>query len=414
MNYPWTLGTHVRHVDIGRPSYVHRGDWQKQTSANGVSTVKSRFFKTVLLAGVIIGGIWILSNRDQIRKPGDVVNLVKEQFSTPQVGFAPQAQNWPDTNPQPPFQQAPIQPSSQFVTNVVRIASFKLNESIAEIQSESELDLVADICRRYDAIAFQEIGADDDQWLARLTDRMNAVGAASLPDARPTRQLQSDYFYISDRSSEMGQSARSITVTSAIVFNRRTLELDQSQWYTVKDPDQILSRQPLVACFRTRGPAPDQAFTFSLVNVKFDGNRSARELAYLGELFRAIRDDGRGEDDVLIVGDFHAGDRELQPMRKRAGLTWVVSNRPTNTLNTSQFDNLVFNDVATVEFTGRGGVFDFMRHYNLRLDDALRISEHMPVWAEFSVFEGGARTMPRFQSQNVPGRVADGELSKQR
>jgi deoxyribonuclease-1-like protein len=80
----------------------------------------------------------------------------------------------------------------------------------------------------------------------------------------------------------------------------------------------------------------------------------------------------------------------LQPMRKQAGLTWVVSDRPTTTRNTSQFDNLVFNEVATIEFTGRGGVFDFMRYYNLRLDDALQISEHMPVWAEFSIFEGAA------------------------
>ena len=138
------MGTHVRHVDIGRPSHVHRGDLQKQTYVNGVFTVKSRFLKTVLLAGVIVGGIWILSNRDQIRKPEDVVSLVKEQFSTPQVGFAPQAQDWPDSNSEPPLQQkplaqTPIQQSTQFVTNVVRIASFKLNESIAEMQSEPAL-----------------------------------------------------------------------------------------------------------------------------------------------------------------------------------------------------------------------------------------------------------------------------------
>ena len=191
---------------------------------------------------------------------------------------------------------------------------------------------------------------------------------------------------------------------SAIVFNRQTLELDQAQWYTVNDPDDLMTREPLVAWFRTRGVKSEEAFTFTLVNVKIDSKRSGRELVYLGELFRAIRNDGRGEDDILMAGDFHAGDQQLQPMRKRAGLTWVVSNRPTGTRNKGQFDNLIFNETATVEFTGRGGVFDFMRHYNMRLDDALEISEHLPVWAEFSIYENGT---PPVGDTGTPGRVAN-------
>ena len=142
------------------------------------------------------------------------------------------------------------------------------------------------------------------------------------------------------------------------------------------------------------------------MNINLDARRREHELAHLDELFRAIRNDGRREDDVLIAGDFNAGDRGLQPIRKMAGLTWVVSNTPTDTKHQSQFDNLIFSDMATVEFTGRGGVFDFMRHYNLMLDDALTISEHMPVWAEFSIFEGVAQKAN--PTQGTPGRVAGG------
>ncbi len=347
------------------------------------------------------------------------MNLVKEKFSLADAGTVLPDQPWSSGKFQTPAQQAtlqqlPIRESPKFATNVIRIASFKLNENIADSRSVPAIELLADICRRYDAVAFQEIGVDGDEWLAWLTDRMNTSGATGSPNPPSAKQNQSDYSYISDRSFGRGQSAPTSVVRSAVLFNRRTLELDPPQWYTVNDPDGILSQEPLVACFRTRGPAVDQAFTFSLVNVTIDGKRPERELAYLGELFRAIRDDGRGEDDIVIVGDFHAGDRELQPMRKRAGLTWVVSNHPTDTLKTSQSGNLVFNEVATVEFTGRGGVFDFMRHYNLRLDDALRISEHMPVWAEFSVFEGAARNVSPIQAQNDPGRVAVGDSSNSR
>jgi hypothetical protein len=32
---------------------------------------------------------------------------------------------------------------------------------------------------------------------------------------------------------------------------------------------------------------------------------------------------------------------------------------------------------------------DLMREFNLALRDAVEISDHLPVWAEFSVYEGG-------------------------
>lgn len=393
--------------------------------------MNSRFLKTVLLAAVIVGGIWILVNRDRIRHPRDVVNILQDNLSAQQVGYQDPAiqggawstgQNWnqnggygasgqyQSSSAQPTIAQHPSQwvdQRPQVVTNVVRIASFKLNPAVTNGQNRLALELLADICRRYDAIAFQEISSVDNTWLARLTDRMNTMGAQGTAAQAQTAKgtvPRTNYFYVSDREHNRGKATQ-----SAIVFNRSTLELDQSQWYTVNDPDNLLSREPIVAWFRARGPQPEQALTFTLVNLKIDAAQPKQELAHLGNLFRAIRNDGRREDDVLIVGDFHAGDRGLQPIRKRAGLTWVVSNRPTDTKHQSQSDNLVFSETATVEFTGRGGVFDFMRHYNLRLEQALGISEHMPVWAEFSIFEGASPQAPTVEG--TPGRVAEGEVA---
>ena len=81
-------------------------------------------------------------------------------------------------------------------------------------------------------------------------------------------------------------------------------------------------------------------------------------------------------------------------MRERAGLTWVVYDTATSTDKESQYDNLVFAQNATVEFTGQGGVFDFLSAYNLPLADANAISQHMPVWAEFSKIEGEEQAAP--------------------
>ncbi len=376
--------------------------------------MKSRFVKTLILAVIIVSGIWVLSNRDQINKPGDVVTLIKQKLGSAQVGFSrlvePEQSEVPlsfqfDTQNASPSAYPVSSRRPQFVSNVIRIASFRLNSLVTKQPNSSDLEIIADMCRQYDAVALQEVDAGGQLWLRELTDRMNRMGATGGSRSLG-RQSSSDYFFVSDHSRNPSQAT-----LAAIVFNRRTLELDQSKWYTVNDPERVLTREPMVAWFRARGPAPDRAFTFSLVNIKFGSKES--ELRHLGELFRAIRDDGRQEDDVLIVGDFNGDTKELQPLRKRAGLTWVVSNRTNTTGVSSLFDNLVFNDIATVEFTGRGGSFDFLRKYNLKLEDAIRISEHMPVWAEFSVFEGGNGPLPVGNASQVPGRVAGNQATFQ-
>ena len=76
----------------------------------------------------------------------------------------------------------------------------------------------------------------------------------------------------------------------------------------------------------------------------------------------------------------------------------AIAGTPTETrgnVDARPMDNLVFDQQSLSEFTGRSGVFDFMREFNLTLDAALEISDHLPVWAEFYAHEGGQ-----------PGRIA--------
>jgi endonuclease/exonuclease/phosphatase family metal-dependent hydrolase len=175
----------------------------------------------------------------------------------------------------------------------------------------------------------------------------------------------------------------------AFVFDRASIEVDRSQLYTIDDPDDLMHREPLVGWFRVRGPSQDQAFTFTLVNVHTDPDETDQELNVLDDVFRVVRADGRGEDDVILLGDLNVDDRHLGQLGQVADITWVVAGMPTNTRGTMQYDNILFSQAATVEFTGRGGVFDFMRQYNLSMDEALEVSDHLPVWAEFNIYEGG-------------------------
>lgn len=357
----------------------------------------SRFWKTIFLALIIVGGLWILLNQDRIQRSGGLTAFIQEsinqnhvtspQWSTEnrsswrETGFrVSSSNNETDLRQRRPFDRDQ-QLSSEFkpalstpprLPNTLRIASFKMNAESAPQTDPHATHVLTHLCSQFDIVAFQEIDGRSDAWLAEIG---NNVAAATNGEVT--------FRALSDRSRiETGKPQ------FAILFNTKTLDLDQSQWYSVNDPDNLLAREPLVGWFRAKNVPQDEAFTFTLANIQLDNHRPDLELAYIGELFRAIRNDGRGEDDVIIVGNFNAGDRGLSPLRKRAGLNWVVYDTPTSTDKNSQFDNLVFSQTATVEFTGQGGVLDFLAAYNLRYDQAIAISDHMPIWAEFSTIEG--------------------------
>ena len=70
-------------------------------------------------------------------------------------------------------------------------------------------------------------------------------------------------------------------------------------------------------------------------------------------------------------------------------ITYVVSGVPTNTRGDKTYDNILFDRNATTEYLGQAGVLDVVREFNLTQEQALKVSDHLPIWAEFSVYEGG-------------------------
>ena len=391
---------------------------------------KSRFLRTLLLAAVIVGGIWALVHRDQIGRPQDAFALLKYQIGSlfpsnngpvypqPNIGLPNQTINgvpsqtasYPNNSTQLPTYSLPVvngtapttRPlGAQLVANqrtggVVRLAVFKLNERAPYLPSDEPVQLLAEICRQYDVIALQNISRNDTTWIKRITDLMNQLGSVGMQHQLASGNAgRSEYVAISDRSRRNGQTQ------TVMIFNQQTIQLDHSKWYVVDDPDGIFKHDPMVAWFRCKGAPAQEAFTFTLASLEIDGDRPDKELQQIGTLLRAIRTDGRGEDDVILAGDFQADDRGLDAIRNQAGLTWVLSNHFSNVQRDRQYDNIVFSEAPTNEFTGRGGVIDFMEKYRLRPEDAAAVAEHLPIWAEFSIYENG-----RAGQRQIPGRIA--------
>ena len=145
----------------------------------------------------------------------------------------------------------------------------------------------------------------------------------------------------------------------------------------------------MTGLFRARGPDPAEAFTFMLVNVLVDPQRAEVELSLLDDVFLAVRKSRPDEDDVILLGDLEADPRDPRQLALIPHVAWAVSNTVSTTRGTRLADNLLFDRRATTEFTGRANVVDLIRRLNLSTEDALMVAEHMPVWAEFSIYEGG-------------------------
>lgn len=309
---------------------------------------------------VLLTGGWYLWHHKQIDNLGDAVRLARSQLATWKHTLASTRGNSRET---------------------IRIASFNIQAfGEAKLRDPQVAACLAQIIQQFDIVAVQELRGSDVSFLRDFVQQINAQGSNFDSIASPP-----------------AQTGRYVERT-AFLFNRNTIEWDGSHAYSVQDPDDLMYREPFVGWFRAVHPESDRAFTFSLANVHLDARKPLEEIAALGQLLGAVRGDGRFEDDIVIAGDFNAAPQYLRDLQQTVGLQLLISGTATNVELTRHADNLLIHPLATSEFTGRAGVFDFLKAFNLTVEQASAISDHLPVWAEFSIHEGDSATWTASQS----------------
>ncbi len=322
----------------------------------------------VLIVTLAAGG-WALLHRDQIHSPGDLFRLAGDQIDKVRKQFAPShTASWRGNS-----------------RGVIRIASFN-TRGLDEARLANPLvdTVLAKVISQFDVIALQEVRVDDPWLLTRFLKRFD----------NETGQFD---FVMGVPDTDSGEN-----VCNVFVYNRATITLDNERHYSVNDPDNLIQRKPLVAWFRAVNAELDGAFTFSLVNVQLNPLSPKNEVLQIGPVFRAVRGDGRSEDDVIMIGDFGVPAAYLKEAEIGGGLAPLVRSVATSTAGDAQPDNVLIDSIATSEFSGEAGVFDFMKICNLTLAEAQLVSDHLPVWAEFYIRENTS-----------PGRVAESESANQ-
>jgi hypothetical protein len=266
----------------------------------------------------------------------------------------------------------PDQPPALGARPTIRIATFNLDGlDETKLANPQVADALVRILPRFDVIAVQGIRSKTRAVLVRLVEQLNATGQVYDFATCPTVERDGMPQY------------------NAMLFNARSVEVDRSTVRFVEDPMSRFRYKPLMGQFRVRGVPESEAFTFMLINVQVDPAHVAPEVDLLADVYRAVRDAGRGEDDIILLGDLEADTEHLGRLGQLPNLATAVTNLPTTTRGTQLADNLLFDRSATTECTGRTGVLDIIRELDLKPEAALEVSEHLPVWAEFSCYEGG-------------------------
>lgn len=251
----------------------------------------------------------------------------------------------------------------------VRLASFNIQVlGTSKMGKPEVVKVLADVIRHFDVVAIQEIRAKEQTIIEDLVAQVNATGRS--------------YDYV--LGPRLGRT--SSKEQYAFVFDAQRIEVSRESVFTVPDPQDLLHREPLVASFRVRGLPPSEAFTFTLMNIHTDPDETDLELDALGDFFVQVQR-SVADDDVIVLGDLNVDEYHLGKLGQLPGIGYAISGVPTNTRGSKSYDNLVYDRRYTTEATGVSGVFNLLTEYQLTMDQALDVSDHMPVWAEFSARE---------------------------
>ena len=318
----------------------------------------AKFILIVLLVGGIAGGAYVYMNytivirRDE---QGQVQNVTVTRRADGHVSLLSDPTG-----------------SVKLPRPVIRIATFhadRLTET--KLANRQVSDVLVRMISQFDVIAIQDIRARNLGLLSELIEMINATGKQYNFATCPTAGRDSVQCY------------------SAFLYDETGIDVDRTMVHSVDDPQGRFRHPPLVGLFRAKEPAEDEAFTFKLINVHIDSTRVGDERGLLDDIYRAVRDDPPEEDDVIMLGTFGGDVNRMDPLAEILDVTTAIVDTPTTLRGTRPVDNILFNRRASTEFTGRADVTDLVRQFELSLPDAQEVSDHLPVWAEFSSYEGG-------------------------
>ncbi|MBD3180935.1 hypothetical protein GF312_01515 [Candidatus Poribacteria bacterium] len=255
------------------------------------------------------------------------------------------------------------------VSETMRLASWNIRIFSDNSRDDQELGQISDTIMDYDFVAVIELR--DEKVLKRTESILNDMGK--------------DYDY--QISEPVG---RGVKERYAFLYdNTKVTVLESGQIFP--DTEDSFIREPYYATFR----AGQFDFTAIAIHVIWGDRVSDRraEIKKLAEVYNQIQELNGPEQDVLLMGDFN---REPDDMDSYGDLFGIPSMKPIISLpekshitDSSLYDNIWFQWDYLKEYTGNSGIDKFDEEVFSNNDDMaiIAVSDHRPVWAEFSIIQ---------------------------
>ena len=264
----------------------------------------------------------------------------------------------------------------------IRIATFNIQKfGDAKMGKPHVMQTLAGIIGSFDLVAIQEVLSPNAMPVAGLVDLINRSGGR----------------YEATLCEPIGEKDNSYREQYAFVWDTTRMRIIPYSSYVVADTADRMHREPMVTSFESRVPvAPGQMpFRFTIINAHTDpdvvSNKAVtNEMNVLDDVFIRVREyeyTQHREDDIFVVGDLNVDVQSLGELGQIPGMMSIAGREPTNTAGTKTYDHILIDGNTTREFSGRYGVIDFVSDLGLTAEQAVEVSDHRPVWAEFSAYE---------------------------
>ncbi len=248
----------------------------------------------------------------------------------------------------------------------VKLLSWNI-ENFGQTKSNSEISFIASTVKDYDIVAIQEVvaGYGGAQAVSRIADELNR------------KESKWDYV-ISDPTSSSAYK----TERYAYLWKTSRVRLKGRPWLESKFQLEI-DREPYLTTF-VINQKEVTLVNFHAITKSKQPEREIKYFKYLPALYPQL--------NLLFLGDFNCPESHsvFTPLKKM-GYTPLLYNQKTSLKKNSkngealayEFDNIFYNKkVKKID----GGVIHFYKTFS-SLQEARKISDHIPIWMVFSLDE---------------------------
>lgn len=297
----------------------------------------------------------------------------------------------------------------------LRIATFNVDQfteaKSAIRENDAGVDIlgtIAQIVKTFDLIAIQELRGADGVALQRLVGLLNESSSQSGSESSGIAGGR----YAATMSEPIGKTNPE---SYAFLWDKSRVNLVPGSDYVVLDTGDRMYREPMVATFQAIIPdgGSMRPFRFTMINVhtrpdQGDPQVLENEINVLADVFQRVRQyesEHYAEDDFILVGALNADVDHLRQLTSIPGVISLASGNPGLAGGSKRKDHIVIDQGVTAEYTGRMGVIDFQAALGLTKQQARGISDHVPVWADFNIYERAPIPRPNTTASGARTRI---------